>query len=456
MKEPMKMIVYGILFFLFSASSCRKFLDEKENKAKVIPQSLEDVQALLDNYTLMNFRYAFTGLPARVGDEYYLLSSYWASLSNIDDRLNYVWDRNATSKNEYDGLYQPVYYANNALDILSSLNMNKNNSSEYNNIRGQALFHRSFAFYHLAQLYCKPYDLSTASNEPGIALRLKPDIEEKSIRSTVQQTYDRIITDLKEAASLLPSVPYSLSYWIMRPGKAAAYGALARTYLSMRDYKNARIYSDSCLGIYNILVDYNSLNANLPTPFTKTNNAENIFVAQCAFAAGINDYLIDTTLYQSYASKDLRKAVYFQQVTNGYIFKGGYFGEFGSSCGLATDEMYLTRAECAARAGDISAAMTDLNILMVKRWKNDGSFITITATNTTDALNKILTERRKELIYRGTRWMDLRRFNMEGANITLKRVINGDNYTLPPNDLRWVMLFPPDVINLTGMQQNAR
>ncbi len=67
------------------------------------------------------------------------------------------------------------------------------------------------------------------------------------------------------------------------------------------------------------------------------------------------------------------------------------------------------------------------------------------AIDAEEAKVKVLQERRKELIFRGTRWSDLRRLNLEGAGIGLNRIINGVTYTLPPNDARWVMLIPREV-----------
>jgi len=70
-------------------------------------------------------------------------------------------------------------------------------------------------------------------------------------------------------------------------------------------------------------------------------------------------------------------------------------------------------------------------------------------------LNKILTERRKELLMRGLRWTDLRRLNKETAfATTLSRIVNGTTYTLPPNDPGYVFRIPLSVINFTGIEQN--
>lgn len=439
-----------LLAIWINNSSCKKFLDEKPSKGIRTISNLDDLQALMDNSTIMNNRYCFNGLAVRVADEFYLPPSTWSG-QIINNRLNYIWDKDAEDLLEYTGYYQAVNYTNVVLTNLP--NIHDNDVAKYNNIKGQALFHRAFAFYHLAQLYCKPYS-STASTDPGIALKMIPDIETASVRSTVQQTYDQIINDLKEAATLLPVSSLALSYFITRPNKIAAFAMLARVYLSMRDYVNAGKYADSCLQLYNTILDYNSINAGINQPFSLTNNPEIIFYATLQGISG-SSYLVDTSLYQSYDVDDLRKAVFFLQNSNGYSFKGRYGGNI-NFCGLATDEMYLTRAECYARANNTDSAMAALNRLISKRWKNTVTYPQYSATDAIDALNIVLAERRKELIYRGTRWMDLRRFNLEGANISLKRIINGTIYTLPPNDLRWVMLFPQQVINLSGISQNPR
>jgi hypothetical protein len=118
--------------------------------------------------------------------------------------------------------------------------------------------------------------------------------------------------------------------------------------------------------------------------------------------------------------------------------------------------MYLTRAECYARKGAITEAMNDLNALMIKRWKNDGSFKPFTATSMTQALAYILAERQKELIYRGLRWMDLRRLNMANAQITPMRFLDNTIYTLAPNSPRYVYPIPVQEIEINPMAQNDR
>jgi starch-binding outer membrane protein, SusD/RagB family len=434
------------LVLLFLGSSCKKYLDKKPIITQVVPHTLSDLQALLDNNNIINGR--TTDLIGVLDDDYYVIADDYNN-SSEEERLNYIWDQQAFYKAGWNTPYQgSIYYSNVILDVLPNISYSAD-STLYNTIKGSALFHRAFSFFQIAQLFCKPYT-TTASTEPGIVLRLTSAIEAPSVRSTVQQTYDQIINDLNKAIDLLPST----TDFPTKPTKAAAYGMLARVYLSMGDYTNAGVYANLCLQTNSSLMDFNTINA----PMERFNK-ETIFYHYCFAVSSIlypTYAKVDTTLYASYDDNDLRKQVFFYEDNGSAYFQGSYDLDNSQIFdGIITDEIYLIRAECFARAGNTASAMADLNTLLQSRWAS-GTFVPYSASDASDALKKILTERRKELIGRGLRWSDLRRFNAEGANITLKRVINGNTYTLPPNDPRWILLIPPDVIARTGIQQNPR
>ena len=84
-----------------------------------------------------------------------------------------------------------------------------------------------------------------------------------------------------------------------------------------------------------------------------------------------------------------------------------------------------------------------------------GDFVSVEASTAAEALEIILQERRKELVFRGSlRWMDVKRFNKEGANITLQRKVEDVVFTLPPNDNRTALQLPQDIVEITGIPQN--
>jgi hypothetical protein len=174
----------------------------------------------------------------------------------------------------------------------------------------------------------------------------------------------------------------------------------------------------------------------------------------------VSDFIVyvDSTLYGSYANGDLRQSLYFSNFGTGGIYFSGFYDQEGFAfCGLATDEQYLIRAECEARLGNVAAAMQDLNTLLQARWAS-GLFTPYMAVDATDALGQILTERRKELVFRGLRWTDLRRLNKDPRwQKTLYRGIGTTMYSLPPGDPRYVYPIPDNVIGFNpNMPQNPR
>lgn len=449
----MKKILF-VAATLLCMASCKKMLDEKPDKKLVIPSTLPDLQAILDNINMIVTNDPYSDELS--SDNYYLLTSYWQTLVDYD-RNAYTWQKEnsiVSNTNEWSLLYTKVYCANTVLEALPGIERTALNHVEWDNIKGQALVIRGKAFLQGVLLWSPAYDAATAANDMGIPLRLSTNFAEPSLRPSVEEVYKRIIADLQAALPLLPPKGAGIT----RANKAATYGFLARTFLSMRDYNKAGLYADSALQLNSALLDYNSLNAGatFTIPVPQSNPEVCIYTSSYNAALNINNAKVDTLLYSSYNSNDYRKTVLFKTNADGTVnFRGSYVGTTGNFSGMATDEIYLVRAECAARAGNTTAALADLNNLMKKRWKT-GLFVPFTAGSATAALNIILTERRKELLFRGLRWMDIKRLNKEGAGITQKRVINNTTYTLPPNDLRYALMIPDYVINISGIPQNPR
>jgi len=446
----------GMLF------SCGKssFLDKKTNSDLIIPTTLSDFQALLDNSILMGVTPALGELSA---DNYYLDYGFWQTL-DAKQHNAYTWAPdiyNGQGKvDDWDLPYQQVFYANVVLEGLPKVSVDSSNRQDWNALKGAALFIRAYAFYNVAQVFAPVYDPASAATDLGIPLRLSTDINAVSFRATLKDTYGQIEKDLQGAESLLPADVPSTNR--NRPSKPAALAMLARMYLSMRAYEQAGKCADSCLQIYSRLIDYNSLSTTTILPFTRLND-ETLY--QSSFITATNlvlkgvvvpNCVVDSVLYGSYASEDLRKQIFYRLNVDGYPNTiGSYNNSIYPFSGLATDEVYLTRAECRARAGDKEGALADLNTLLKTRWVT-GNFTSFTAATPEEARDTILLERRKELAFRGLRWTDLRRLNKEGQNITLTRNLNGQLYHLAPNSPLYVLPIPPDVIAFSGMPQNPR
>jgi starch-binding outer membrane protein, SusD/RagB family len=448
-------IIFLIIIMMMTCGSCKKYLDKKSDKSLVIPGSLADLQALLDNFYTINEMDPSGGEIC--SDNYYLADDDWDGLYDNDMRLLYTWEYDhvfSSLNNMWNNVWQPVYNANVVLDNLPGIARTPGDLETLNNIKGQALYTRAREFHLIACTWCMAYDSATSDTDLGIPLRLTSDFNMPSVRSDNEATYNQIINDLKEAIPLLPVKPLS----IYRPSKPAAYALLARVYLSMRKYEMAGSYADSCLQLYNTLLDYNTLDVSAINPVSKF-NVENIMYGFAGSWGPLENSVAktDSVLYASYDSNDLRKTIFFNSKNDGtFGFRGNYSGSEASEfTGPVTDEVYLMRAECYAREGKTSKAMDDLNMLLSTRWKT-GTFVPFTVPDAGNSLQLILIERRKELICRELRWMDIKRLNKEGANIVLKRIIKMKVFTLPPNSPRYALPLPEDVIRLTGMPQNPQ
>lgn len=454
----MKNIKTAYLFtLLLCLSSCKKFLDEKSNQRLVTLTNIRDIQAVLNNTFTQTSAPAVADVAA---DEYYLSDTDWDNFgASYWIQRPYIWSTDDTygevsGETQYDWryCYDNVLRANLVLHSIDEVSSPAADGEAYYLAKGLAYYLRARCFLDAVIAWAKAYDEATAKQDMGIPIRLDPDFNTVSTRASVYESYHQVLADLKAAAQNLPD----FTTHPVRASRPAAYGLLARTYLAMRNYDSAYHYAQLCLSIKSDLLDFNTIansTATYPMPIGHIEVLH--FTARLALATiAPNRAKIDSLLYNQFDANDLRKSLYFRSNNNGtYYFKGSYSGNNAPFGGIATDEVWLMLAECQARKGMTNEAMESLNTLLRKRWRTN-TYTDLSAATAQEALAAILQERRKELIFRGLRWMDIKRLNKEGYNITLRRLIHGNLYELPPNDLRFALPIPFKVIELTNMPQN--
>lgn len=458
----MKSLVY-ILFIITVIwfSSCEKYLSERHTSSVSNISSLKDMQMLMDNLSLIN-RGSYCALVETATDDFFLGKGGFDRLTDFEKAL-YLWQDKPLYTTQYlqahwRNAFHVIAISNTILDELP--NVKENDGLSRQTIEGTALFHRAFTYLGLVHAYCNAYDPVSANTDLGLPMRMDSDINMPSKRSSLEETYILIEKDIIKAIELLPET----SEFPTRPNKVAAYALMSRLMLTMENYDKALVFANLALSKHNTLLDYNELNPSLAATIPSFNK-ETIFYA---FATGANmlistrESYVDTVLYASYDEDDLRKEIFFKSENNGYYsFKGSYIGSSGGAAffiGLTVSELYLIQAEVLARLNRIEESLQSLNRLLEHRFKKD-HFVPKVIHNAEEMLALVLEERRKELIFRGTRWADLKRLNKDSRFAkTLYRKVPGYNetYTLPPNDLRYVFLIPETVIEMTGMQQNPR
>lgn len=452
--------LFTIVFTLvLNSCSSSDYLDAKPDAALIVPNTLDDLQAILDNDRVMNGVVQNEGIVPSLGeisaDDYFINDeSRFDILLKINNRNAYTWQADV-----YEGMdnvldwnlpYKSIFYANVVLDQLANIQRTTTNQIQYDQIKGSALFYRAHHFYQLAQIFAPNYVAETAQTELGIPLRLSADINEDLHWSTLEETYNKIIDDLNVAKTMLPLE----SAYKTRPSKHAVYALLSRIFLTMGQYNKALSNADSCLEIKNVLLNYKYVNGQLAYPFERFND-EVIFHVKLIAAGGPLPLIpslasIDTVLYQSYDLDDYRRILFFRNSPNRtdvMDFRGSYDGSYEKFAGLTTNEVLLNRSEAAVRLGNIQQGFDDLNRLLENRLNNFNPLIP--PNNEEDALSEILKERRKELVMRGLRWSDLRRLNTDTRfSKTLVRKLKGHEYTLPPGDKRYTFPIPQNVLSL--------
>jgi hypothetical protein len=295
-------------------------------------------------------------------------------------------------------------------------------------VEGEALFLRGLMYFDLVRFFALQYNPGAANTQPGVPLVLTPTtiISENSFvtRSTVEQVYNQVITDLTTAGTKLPERNKALA------SKGAAVALLARVYLQKGDYAKARdaahaVISSNLYGLMNSYAEvFNNDNNTAEDIFATQITSQDRFSSMTEFFSipeyGGRDGDIDILAghLNLYKPGDQRKDLFF--IGNGAYRSGKWNNMYGVVNLIRLAEMYLIRAECNFRLNTVLGAtpVDDYNEIHTRAGLNAVTSVT---------LADILMERRLELSFEGFRIHDQRRLRENvGA--------------LPYNDPR--LLFP--------------
>ncbi|MCK7554503.1 RagB/SusD family nutrient uptake outer membrane protein [Chitinophaga sedimenti] len=411
-------------------SSCKDFLAASPNRDLNELDNLEDLQRLLDQST-HNSEYPSSVMLC--GESYYIRTVDWVNSTNAYEKACYIWSKDVFVEDDWYYTYRRLFDQNLVLKSLGKLNVDKDNE-DFKRIKGTALFLRAYNMYHLSQALAPQYSSATLNTKTDIALLDQPVINETRGDATVKEIYESLVGDCLVAKNLLPDI----MIYNTRPSKAAVWALLGKIYLQMGEYRLSGQAADSSLKYQPTLLDFNRVDSTVAAPFVPKDNPEVLFLSLVRTSSfmGPSTCKVDSVLYKSYGKNDLRKGLFFQRNTDGsFRFRGNYNGTVSAFLfnGLGADEVYLIAAEARARLGEIESSMTYLNKMAEKRYKA-GSFSGFNPVSQEEALSLVLSERRKEMIFRGVRWSDLKRLNLdERFKDTIARVVDNVAYKLLPN-----------------------
>jgi hypothetical protein len=341
---------------------------------------------------------------------------------------------NTEANNVWAAAYSTIKNAN--LIINSSLA----STETVDELKGEAYAVRALMYFELVRNFAHPY--TVAPNDPGVPIVTSFDQSSLPGRNTVKEVYTQIISDLTKAYSMitlnqgdvLPITATNTSRTMTSEfiSKYAAKGLLAKVYLTMGDWANAK---DAALDVVNnsgfTLVSAANYQGYWADPSARTDKVETLFEVSSDATAnlssnslsafyqqppiGYGDLWITNDLVNLYSSTDVRTNVIIPMDANGVtVYVNNKYSNTANPADkddtkvLRFADVVLILAEAYANLGDETNALYWLNQVAQTR---DPSFSGYTSSG--DQLKSdIITERRKELAFEGDRYWDLMRLNL--------------------------------------------
>ena len=235
MKTFLNKIVIIMVIVTFGTVSCNDFLTEHPNgkmTAEMVFTKKEDLysaQYALQERLIMLTKHALTFIPMFAGDDVatHSASNKWAmrefDVMTVSDQNAYMVNSNTGN---WTNLWKVIKASNYNINYADKAIPLGAPQADVDAAKGVGYFWRAYCYYYLVRVW-GPLPLVLDSDEM--------DLESKIY--TVAEVYDQIVSDLKEAESLLPA-KYTVSPWALNgtnvlPGKGAAQSVLSSVYMSM-------------------------------------------------------------------------------------------------------------------------------------------------------------------------------------------------------------------------------
>lgn len=412
---------------------------------------------------------AMTGVYANVGGQSFI---EWSSMFTDECRKPssnrgsgvqvHTWSiNNGTNEPDayYAGLYATINRANVVLARIPNLQLTTQADIDAKDrIVAELLTIRAMAHFDLLRFFATDYSNPSALAVPIVDSEI---VFQTLPRNTVGEVIDFVMTDLESAHQTLSTVGSNAD--VTRVTPLAIQALRARISLYTKDYNSAVTYAQE-------VVNAIPLAAN-PTQYLDiwddASNTEIVFKLKRVQgntqigriykdADGTVLYNVSNDLWAQFASNDLRRAVGALVETGSTVadLRVGKYSGPTSNYGLAdiklfrVAEMYLILSEAHALKAtpDFAAAEAAINTLRASRRLTASALPNLTFTSASDAVDKILLERRRELAFEGHRFFDLKRFGRGVDRIPSDVVLNSFAEDLPAGDYKFTLPIPQGAI----------
>ncbi|HWC53160.1 MAG TPA: RagB/SusD family nutrient uptake outer membrane protein [Chitinophagaceae bacterium] len=350
-------------------------------------------------------------------------------------------------------------------------------------LKGEAYAVRALMHFELVRNFATPFTVD--QNAAGIPIVTAYNQSALPARNTVKEVYDQIIADLNQAYSLISlnqgqSITINTTSFVREMNsefisKYAAKGLLAKVYMTMGDWNNAKAAAmDVITNSGFSLVDAGDYTGYWANPAGRTDRTETLFEVSSDAASnlssnqlsafyqqppiGYGDLWITDDLYNQYSATDVRKDVILIGNSGGNTV---YFNNKYSNTANPADkddtkvlryaDVVLILAEAYANLNDDANAKIYLNDVAEAR---DPSFTGFTSTGA-QLKADIINERRKELAFEGDRYWDLMRLNQPITN-HLKTQNPYQALPIATNDIHRIFPIPQAEVDVNpNIAQNA-
>ena len=382
-------------------------------------------------------------------------------------------------------LWTKLYYFTEICNTLVSADIKNVDPDKVKQFKAEARALRAMAYVDVARFFGKAYHLDGGASK-ALPYVDYVDYEAKPSRNTMKEIYEKAINDLTIALPDLAKLKGSELYM----NQTAVKAVLARIYMDMAgpafgsdaNLVKARSYAKDAYDDITLIGTTELVNG-----LSNINSETILAIGQMlpdlekwrdfhSFHDDLDgmgeDFLVNKTIFNSFASTDIRKAFFIREphyykyynqgvysvdklASSAFLNRKGYtlYGKFPrldvqvpgvrGSLGLGHynyirgTEMALIVAECDARIGDNNA---EAQTLLLEIQKRADATAVVSVNTGANLVDEIVMEARKELLGEGHD-----RRNIQRLGVTLTRTgthwaLKGIN--IPAGDARWQYLVP--------------
>ena len=424
MKKIASYIIIGSM--AFSAVSCSDgWLDVEPSTAVETDKSineLSDVDIMLNGiYTTMQNAYAYSGRLVYYGDACGDDMMAYSSTKRTGNYYTFNFTKDTAPSSFWSYPYEMISLCNIILSKIDDVETKEEELRDY--YKGQALALRAMFLFDLTKFYGYPYKKDNGASL-GVPIVLSVlDKEAKPKRNTVAECYKQVIDDLKAAITAMDN-DEGKSFHKGHINLFAAQTLLSRVYLYHGDDSDALDMATQA--IKGAEAEGYKLWTNAEYATAWGNDASNGTKGEVLFE------IVNTTddspgkeslgrLHSPSGYKDICLTSSFYALLNEdpddvrlklleYSSKRAFVKKYQPQDGedimdaniplIRLSEAYLNAAEAAVKTGDNPSAVKYLNAIVSRA--NPANSV----EGSTVTLDRVMTERRKELVGEGHRFFD--------------------------------------------------